>query len=122
MNEVVAAPAHPADLGLGLERVLLGGVANRPLTSGLSESAGRLKNQLEAAKVQPGDGQGVQYEGTRTPKNGGRDHNAYRVAVQAVGERNPDAAFKVPAASGPDLGLVAGAEQASVWSSEGAPF
>lgn len=77
----------------------------------VSAGAKNLKSQLEAAKVQPGDGLALQYEGQRSPRNGGREYNAYRVATQAVGARTPDRAFKVP--EGPvedDLGLITGTD------------
>jgi hypothetical protein len=70
--------------------------------------AKNLKGQLEAAKVQPGDGVAIQYEGRRSPKNGGHEYNAYRIAHQAVGPRTPGAAFKVPDAV-PHDDLVPGA-------------
>jgi hypothetical protein len=62
------------------------------------------------------------YEGKKQSKNGGNEFNAYRVALQAVGEHKPGAAFKVPEPTGPDLGLRQGAEVASPWGEGTAPF
>lgn len=70
--------------------------------------AKNLRGQLESAKVQPGDGLAIQYEGKRQGKNGGNEFNAYRVAMQAIGQRDKEAAFKVPEMPS-DLGLVEGA-------------
>lgn len=74
--------------------------------------AKNLKSQLEAAKVQTGDGLAIQYEGKRQSKNGGNEYNAYRIAHQAVGERRRDV-FKVPDTVEDDLGLVPGATSAA---------
>lgn len=54
-------------------------------------AAGRtvLRRKLVAAKVQPGDLLGIQYDGEAESKNGRTFHD-YRVAVQPVGERGSD--------------------------------
>jgi hypothetical protein len=76
----------------------------------VSAGAKNLRAQLEAAKVQPGDGLALQYEGQRQSRTGGNPYNAYRVAMQAVGPRDPGKAFKVPEEAD-DLGLLPGAAQ-----------
>lgn len=81
-------------------------------------SAGRavLKRKLEAARAQPGDLLGLQYDGEAESKNGRTFHN-YRVAVHRVGERGPDV-FVADRESG--NGLVAAATTGA--DDEPAPF
>lgn len=76
--------------------------------------AKNLKSQLESAKVQPGDGLALQYEGKRESRNGGNAYNAYRVAHAPVGDRRPAEAFKVPEHVEDD-DLLPGAAAASPW-------
>lgn len=89
----------------------------------VAAGAKNLKSQLEAAKVQPGDGLAMQYEGERQPKNGGRAYNSYRVATHAVGPRDTALAFKVPEGSPEaDLGLTNEAmADTSAWDSTSGP-
>lgn len=76
----------------------------------VAAGAKNLRAQLEAAKVQPGDGLGLQYEGQRQSRTGGNQYNAYKVVMQAVGPRDPENAFKVPE-DPDDLGILPGAAQ-----------
>lgn len=82
----------------------------------------RLRKQLVANKVQPGDAVGIRYEGEKQPRNGGRSYFDYRVDVVRIGERKPDEML----VETPDDGLVPGAVQAGqesdVWDDDKPEF
>lgn len=61
----------------------------------------RLKNQLQRAKIQPGDALGVRYLGQQESTNGGKPYHDYKVTVVRVGPRNEEEMFRTEE----DLGL-----------------
>lgn len=56
-------------------------------------SRARLRNQLAAAKTQPGDMLAVKYVGERVAENSGRAFHDYTVAVVNQGPRDPGRMF-----------------------------
>lgn len=53
----------------------------------------RLRKQLAANKVQPGDAIGIRYEGQKRSKNG-HDFFDYKIEVVRVGPRKPEEMFR----------------------------
>jgi hypothetical protein len=81
----------------------------------------RLRRQLARNKVQPGDGLGIRYEGSKTAASG-NTYFDYRVDVYRVGERVPGEMFR----DADDDDLLPGAKQASseaeaIWSDDAEP-
>lgn len=66
-------------------------------------SRARLRNQLAAARVQPGDLLAVKYRGEAIAESSGRAFHDYTVAVHQVGPRDPLRAFQAepPTPDGP---------------------